>query len=83
MTSTPPEGEKQAAAESEKSKPPPPLRPINLAAAALITGPLIYNLHLDAQPGNYHGAYVTYGLVLAVCLALGLDIDRFWPRRGG
>lgn len=79
---TPPEGDKQVQ-DSGKSKPPPPLRPINLAAAAMLCGPLVYNLHLDAQPNGYHGAYVTYGLVLAVCLALGLDIDRFWPRRGG
>lgn len=61
--------------------PPPPLRPINLAAATLVSGVLVYNLHLDAASADYHGAYVTYGLIVGVCLSLGLDIEKFWPKR--
>lgn len=65
------------------SVPPPPLSPFNLIAALIIAVVLIYNLKLNADPtSDYDGDYVTYGLVIGLCLTLGVDISRVWKRRG-
>lgn len=61
--------------------PPPPLRPINLGAALIIAVLLIYNVHADAASTDYDGAYVTYGLIGGMCLALGLDVSKIWRGR--
>lgn len=69
--------------EVPAKSPPPPLRPINLLAASIFGAVLLYNMHLDAGSDAYDGARQTYGLIAGMCLSLGLDFDRFWPRRGG
>lgn len=62
---------------------PPTLSPGNLFAACILAVPLIVNMWLNADANNgYDGDYVTYGLVLGICLVLGVDISKIFRRRG-
>lgn len=75
------------ATPAEPARPPsstPPLapKPAALVVVLALVGVLVYNLYLDAQPGDYDGKYVTFAIVGLMAGVLGVDLSRFWRGRG-
>lgn len=56
-------------------------KPGNLAIAVLLVLLLFANLYADAQPGEYDGKYLTFGVIGLIAGVLGVDVSRFF--RGG
>lgn len=66
---------------NERGRKPITPSPTALLLAMAMLAALVYNVHLDARPGDYNGIWVTG--ILAALIAGTLGFDLKYPGRGG